>query len=116
MSDPRLAKLAQYLAKTDHGMSLEDFWTGWDTIAGDDADHALCEAYMDLLASADDGGGCWPDRGSGPVIRGYERATSDPMQTFAYAGASERLKRLHRRIDIRDQAFRLLSQLSVETA
>lgn len=64
MTDPRLLKLAQYLAKTDHTMSPEDFWTGWDAIAGDlaerawsqDANPALREAYMDLLASADDGG------------------------------------------------------------
>lgn len=69
MPDPRLAALADYLASTDHSTSHADFWAEWDKIAGnlvdevwsDNADPELREAFIDLLASADDAEWAVPD-------------------------------------------------------
>ena len=69
MPDPRLAALADYLARTDHSTTHADFWAEWDKIAGnlvdevwsDNADPELREAFTDLLASADDAGWAVPD-------------------------------------------------------
>ena len=69
MPDPRLTALADYLARTDHSTTHDDFWAEWDNIAGNlvdevwssNADPELREAFTDLLASADDAGWAVPD-------------------------------------------------------
>lgn len=64
MIDPRLELLARYLAEADPAQSHDEFWTGWNVIAGGlaqqvwahDADADLREAFTALLGAADSAG------------------------------------------------------------
>lgn len=67
--DPRIDELGRYLLDADPQMSREQFWIGWDAIAGDlakevwsdDADGNLRWAFTELLEAADDAGWHVPD-------------------------------------------------------
>lgn len=67
--DPRIDELGRYLLDADPQMSRDQFWIGWDAIAGDlakevwsdDADADLRWTFAELLEAADDAGWKVPD-------------------------------------------------------
>jgi len=69
MNDPRIDDLGSYLVNADPDLTHEQFWTGWDAIAGNLAEEAwseeaspeLREAFTELLGAADDAGWKVPD-------------------------------------------------------